>query len=285
MPQRWAGGSLTPPSPALYSHGKSYADLVFLSRWEHTDAWAVTSRFLISKHQQVQILEAAKSLVGIAASDADPAFEGPSSPSLSGGFSEQMDGQSSAPTTPPPDNSDMHMDMDMDDMTFSAASDDEDGARGELSRQFRNDTAHKLTGFGRYMEPSPTPGPNSGEADGDDELSRAVALLSCSYTSSAGWQTGQLPGDVPPVPQMPAHYLVDQASLGRSPFLNSFRSQAPESFTRGPAVVPGSLTRGPAVAGRANSRDVDSRMEDDEDSRSRARSDEEEYGFFGSMDE
>lgn len=274
-----------------------------LCRWEHTPAWAVTSRLLISKHQQVQILEAAKSLVGMTApqsgGDPESAVEEPSSPSLSGGFSEQMDGQSSARTTPPPDtNSELRMDLD-DEMMFSAASDDEDGARGELSRQFRHSTAHKMTGFGRYMEPSPTPGPYSGEAEGDAELSRAVAMLSCSYTSSG--LPGQLPGDLPPVPQVPAHYLLDQASLGRSGFLNSFTSQAPESFTRGQALAPGhgslsyirgqalasgSLTRGAPGFGRSNSRDVDSRMDDDDDdSRSRARSDEEEDGFFGSMDE
>ena len=33
--------------------------------WEHTPHWAVTSKLLISKHQQVQLLEAAKVLVGM----------------------------------------------------------------------------------------------------------------------------------------------------------------------------------------------------------------------------
>ncbi|KAJ4425005.1 hypothetical protein N0V82_000287 [Gnomoniopsis sp. IMI 355080] len=232
-------------------------------KWEHTEAWTYTSRLLISKHQQVQILEAAKLLVEMNTQPTTPpesAFE-PSSPSLSGGFSEQLDGQSSARTTPPPHMDDMHMD----ESNFSMASDDEDDVRGALSRQIRKEDAYGSS-FRRYLEPSPTPGPTSGEAD--DQLAKAVAMLSCSYNSNGGSLTNQLPLDIPPVPMVPAHFL-GQASLGQSPFLNSFPSRAPESFTRG--------ERG---------RNVDTRMEDDDDDmRSRSRSDEDDYGVFGQMEE
>lgn len=211
----------------------------------------------------MQILEAAKLLVEMNTQPTTPpesAFE-PSSPSLSGGFSEQLDGQSSARTTPPPHMDDMHMD----ESNFSMASDDEDDVRGALSRQIRKEDAYGSS-FRRYLEPSPTPGPTSGEAD--DQLAKAVAMLSCSYNSNGGSLTNQLPLDIPPVPMVPAHFL-GQASLGQSPFLNSFPSRAPESFTRG--------ERG---------RNVDTRMEDDDDDmRSRSRSDEEDYGVFGQMEE
>lgn len=192
-----------------------------------------------------------------------------------------MDGQSSARTTPPPQMDD----MDMDEMNFSMASDDEDDSRGALSRQFRNDNgnADLSSSFRRYLEPSPTPAPTSGEAD--DHLAKAVAMLSCSYNSSGGSLTGQLPNDLPPVPPVPVHFL-GQASLGQSPFLNSFPSQAPESFTRGQAfTAPQSFTRGQPFTLGEQGRDVDSRMEeDDDDSRSRSRGDEEECAFFGRME-
>lgn len=259
--------------------------LFILSRWEHTEMWSQTSRLLISKHQQVQILEAAKSLVGISKcipeSYPDSTFE-PSSPSLSGGFSEQLDGQSSARTTPPPQMDEDSSHTEMDEMTYSVASDDEEDARGGLSRQFGNDTARVPPSFHRYLEPSPTPAPIPGEAD--DQLARAM--------QNCGWTGSTLSFDSVPVPpmsgQMPVHFLA-QASLGQSPFLNSFPShQAPESFTRG-SIEPASKSsvRGPrGYRSEEQDRDLDSRMdEDDDDLRSRSRSDEEEDGVFGRMED
>lgn len=96
-------------------------------------------------------------------------------------------------------------------------------------------------------------------------------MLSCSYNSNSGSQAGQMAQDIPEIPPIPAHFL-GQASLGESPFLGSFPAQAPESFTRGDR--------------RGGSEDV--RMEnDDDDMRSRARSDEYDVndGFFGRMEE
>ena len=47
--------------------GKSYKHTSCLHKhlWEHTPEWTVTSRLLISKHQQVQLLEAASILVNM----------------------------------------------------------------------------------------------------------------------------------------------------------------------------------------------------------------------------
>lgn len=145
-------------------------------------------------------------------------------------------------------------------------SDDDEDMRGGLSRSL-----HPLSSDIAYYhrpEPSPTPAPSSmsGEAD---HLAKAVAMLSCSYGSNTGSLTNQLPLDIPPVPPVPVQFL-SHASLGQSPFLNSFPAQAPESFTRGDWR-----------------RCSDVKMEDgdDEDRRSRARSDEEEFGVFGQMEE
>lgn len=130
-------------------------------------------------------------------------------------------------------------------------------------------------GFGyhrQYLEPSPPPTGSSvfGEAD---HLVKGVAMLSCSYNSNHGSQAGQLSQDIPDIPPIPAHFL-GQASLGASPFLNSFPAQAPESFTRGDR--------------RRDSEDVRMENGDDDDyMRSRARSDEYDVndGFFGRMEE
>lgn len=49
------------------SCGKSYKHISSLAKhlWEHTPEWTMTKKLLISKHQQVQLLEAASILVGM----------------------------------------------------------------------------------------------------------------------------------------------------------------------------------------------------------------------------
>src|SRR5436190_7164947 len=80
-----------------------------VGRWEHDPAWAYTSKLLISKHQQVQLLEAATVLVnmnqdsptpseGLRTVDSDRSS---TSPTISG-ISELRDELSSTETTPPP---------------------------------------------------------------------------------------------------------------------------------------------------------------------------------------
>src|SRR5450432_906517 len=78
-------------------------------RWEHTPEWSYTSKLLISKHQQVQLLEAASVLVAMNQDGTTPpesakdfqSDEDSSSPAASGS-SGHRDGLSSADTTPPP---------------------------------------------------------------------------------------------------------------------------------------------------------------------------------------
>ncbi|PGH28319.1 hypothetical protein GX50_08944, partial [[Emmonsia] crescens] len=93
--------------------GKGYKHSSCLTKhmWEHDPAWAYTSKLLISKHQQVQLLEAATVLVNMnpetppSSSDhQQPTGESDrssTSPTASG-ISELRDGISSAETTPPP---------------------------------------------------------------------------------------------------------------------------------------------------------------------------------------
>lgn len=83
-----------------------------------------------------------------------------------------------------------------------------------------------------------------------------------------------LPADAPPVPPVPPRYLDQAASLSSAGFINSFPSRQPESFTRGEL--------------RRDSVDVkmeDSGDDDDFDMLSRGRSDEDDDGVFGRMEE
>lgn len=198
------------------------------------------------------------------------------SPSVSGGSSEQLDGRSSANTTPPPQ-ADALPTTEGSKYLFSPMSSDDDDLRSRPWRSLvsEHSDATSVPGgsvFGGddfHQEHSPPPASFSlsGEAD---YLTKAVAMLSCSYGSNGGSLTSQLPLDIPPVPPVPARFL-SQTSLGQSPFLSSFPCQAPESFTRGDR--------------RRDSEDVRMDDGDDEDMRSRSRSDEEEYGVFGRMEE
>jgi hypothetical protein len=255
---------------------------------------------LISKHQQVQLLEAASVLVAMnntpdaAAAAAAPTTTTPpdsardfisdrdsASPAASG-YSEQPD-RGSADTTPPPQLDAIHA------ANASYRSFGKRYSSGNiLSRSYQTapyassaaGSVPSVSGFGHIRQLSQDQRPTSSgmNATGQDdrELAAAVELLSCSFNSNGGGsRTVHLPADAPPVPPLPAQYL-DQGMLSGTSFINSYPSRAPESFTRG------------------EMRRVDAKMEesgesvmgdDDEDMRSRARSDEDDDGVFGRMEE
>ncbi|KAJ0369652.1 hypothetical protein COL154_002009 [Colletotrichum chrysophilum] len=266
--------------------------------------WSLTSKLLISKHQQVQLLEAASVLLTMnhgkdeadadAATPPDSAKDFPSdqesaSPAASG-YSDER--HSSADTTPPPQ------------LEGFASSD------RSFAKRFSSGS-----GFGRSYQSAPSTNPlvtgsmphdsgisshfrhnsqdqrppSSGRnATGqeDRDLAAAVELLSCSFNSNNGRPVG-VPADAPPVPPLPAQYLDQAASFSSAGFsggfgagfsagfLSSFPSRQPESFTRGEV-------RGADV----KMEDNDSVMDDDDfDRRSRSRSDEDDDGVFGRMEE
>lgn len=211
------------------------------------------------------------------------------SPAASG-YSDQQDPGSSADTTPPPQSEVFNVPG----ASYRSASKRHSSGSG-FSRSYQS--THSLVPASLPNEPyslghsrhvSYERGPSSGGQD-DKDLAAAVELLSCSLGSSNGAAvTSHMVSlsDAPPVPPLPARYL-DQAT---TPFLiGSFPANAPESFTRGDA-------RRRAAAATAAERDVkmeegtetSSVMEDDDDGddmRSRARSDEDDDGVFGRMDE
>lgn len=261
-------------------------------RWEHTPEWSYTSKLLISKHQQVQLLEAASVLVtmnGTEASTTPPdstkgfASDPESASPAASGYSDQAERQSSADTTPPPTSEGLlfggsyrsKRHSSMGGLSRSYQSAPFSGSLAPSSVPYENGFGHSRQYSGEHR-PSSSGINTTGEEDRD--LAAAVELLSCSFGSNSGSRgTVTLPADAPPVPPVPAQYLDHATPLVSASFINSFPSRQPESFTRG-------------VFGREGDVKMDEQMDsgmedDDSDRHSRARSDEDDDGVFGRMEE
>ncbi|KAK3944644.1 hypothetical protein QBC46DRAFT_360960 [Diplogelasinospora grovesii] len=288
------GRKINRPELRCEKCGKGYKHSSCLTKhlWEHTPEWSYTSKLLISKHQQVQLLEAASVLVamnnGVSSTPPESARDASSdrdsaSPAESG-YSDQAD-RSSADTTPPPQPDAIHTGN----PPYRGFSKRYSSGSG-FSRSYQSapsagsfagsvPNASSLGAHFRQLSQDQRPTSSGKNATGQDDrdLAAAVELLSCSFGSTPGSRTVHLSADVPPVPPLPAQYL-DQAVLTGTSFINSFPSRAPESFTRG------EVRRGREDVKMEES--GESVMDDDdEDMRSRARSDEDDDGVFGRMEE
>ncbi|KAI1074344.1 hypothetical protein F5B20DRAFT_586360 [Whalleya microplaca] len=232
--------------------GKGYKHSSCLTKhlWEHTPEWSLTSKLLISKHQQVQLLEAASVLVAMnndadATTPPDSAKDFNSEPEsaspTASGYSEPHDGRSSANTTPPPQPEAFGMANTLAYRTapkrYSNGSSYSRSYQSATSGSFFPMSVPNGNEFSHNRHSSsdrrpPSSGMNNTGQD-DHDLAAAVELLSCSFNSNGGARDARLPDDAPPVPPLPAQYL-DQAAFTSTSFINSFTSgQMPESFTRG----------------------------------------------------
>lgn len=262
-------------------------------RWEHTPEWSYTSKLLISKHQQVQLLEAASVLVAM--NDRPDAANTPpdstrdstseqdsASPEASESYLDEQE-SSSADTTPPP--------LTDGAIVFGSSYTNSFARRHHngISRSYQSAPFSSSIGSGisnglssghfRQLSQDVRPMSSGKNATGqeDRDLAAAVELLSCSFGSTNGSRTVHLPSDVPPVPPLPARYLDD--TLTGVSFINSYPGGAPESFTRG---VPRREIKEDVKMDESGDSVMD---DDDEDMRSRARSDEDDDGVFGRMEE
>ncbi|KAF2020557.1 hypothetical protein BU24DRAFT_2925 [Aaosphaeria arxii CBS 175.79] len=272
--------------------GKGYKHSSCLTKhlWEHTPEWQYTSKLLISKHQQVQLLEAASVLVAM---NADPEVGRDSdhssvSPPASG-TSDMRDDLSSTDTTPPPQ---------IDDHAVGSLPHSHFGNRSTKRYSTNSSSAYSQSyqsaifsdGVGGHFRQwsnvsdrpttSGTSVAGSYHEDENDQadLAAAVGLLSCSYgTPKSGPMS--LPPDVPPVPPLPAKFL-------------SYNNH--DSMTGSTTITAQqSSIRGNYGYGRHESKDVDmdddSSADDDDyrraNSRSRGRVDDEDDGVFGRMEE
>ncbi|KAI2282725.1 hypothetical protein LOZ03_006820, partial [Ophidiomyces ophidiicola] len=180
----------------------------FPHRWEHDPAWAYTSKLLISKHQQVQLLEAATVLVNMNQAPSDAVHSADSdrssaSPTASG-ISELRDELSSTETTPPP----MGDDPPADRYPVSSA----------FSRSFHSVPSSSVAGSAPSYSPArshfrhssidtrpSTADTTTGVLD-DDEAGLAAAIELCNFGTPRSAAVA-MPADVPPVPPLPARYL------------------------------------------------------------------------------
>jgi len=274
--------------------GKGYKHSSCLSKhlWEHTPEWSLTSKLLISKHQQVQLLEAASVLLHMTQNGSTPpdsakdsqSDQDSASPAASGS-SEQRDGTSSAETTPPP-----HSDMYNAYSTGSYTGQHKRYSSGHsFSRSYQSaPSANHLnagsvpgaSGFGHFRQASQERRPlSSGISHNqeDDGLAAAVELLSCSFGSTGTSRSipVTLPEDAPPVPHIPARYLSQNFS--GSTLTPSHQPRQAESYTRHQIHHDGDIKM----------EESEESVADDEeyDRRSRGRSDEDEEGVFGRMEE
>ncbi|KAJ5997005.1 hypothetical protein N7499_006679 [Penicillium canescens] len=204
--------------------GKGYKHGSCLSKhmWEHDPAWAVTSKLLISKHQQVQLLEAASVLVTMNHDDPpDEAAElaeleselSSGSPDAS---SEVRDGISSAETTPPPMDEEEDDDFEMSGVPAHWAKRPSVSNASGFSRSYQsipsssyNESAPLHSpAFSHFRHSSIDTRPSTADTrlHEDDEADLAAAIGLCNFGTPRTGPVSMTP-DVPPVPPLPARYL------------------------------------------------------------------------------
>ena len=204
-----------------------------ITRWEHTPEWAYTSKLLISKHQQVQLLEAASVLVGMNQSGPEvlnaekphDSDHSSASPVPSGSSEAQDDYISSAETTPPPTTEAMYNGD-----SFRTARPNRHSrmsSSSAFSRSYQSapsssfpKNSHVVMGssYGRSRSPGHRRRPSSSSygspsypAVDEDTASLAAAVELVNF-GTPNSQPVHLPADVPPVPPLPARYAVEHSS-------------------------------------------------------------------------
>ncbi|KAL8704211.1 MAG: hypothetical protein Q9201_002629 [Fulgogasparrea decipioides] len=263
--------------------------------WEHTPEWSYTSKLLISKHQQVQLLEAASVLVGMNQDNSMPpdtakTFESDhssASPDISA-TSEHHD-ISSAETTPPPVNEPVYAQDNFSTVREKRHS----GASSAFSRSYQSaPSSSYLAGsvtsssYGQQYPGQRRPS-TSGVASAshlpidEDEAGLAAAVQSlCSFGTP---RTGpvHLPPGVPPVPPLPAQYM------GQNTNRLSANIMTPTLHDYGLPPTASQRTSNERGSKNMERRTAYQNDEDDNDQfpMHQIRSDDDEEGVFGRMDE
>ncbi|OJD23845.1 hypothetical protein ACJ73_04804 [Blastomyces percursus] len=224
--------------------GKGYKHSSCLTKhmWEHDPAWAYTSKLLISKHQQVQLLEAAAVLVNMNPETPVSSFDqqqrtgesdrSSASPTASG-ISELRDSISSAETTPPPTGEEGIFSTTTPAKppppgTYSSPhnrnhslSHNHRFSANSFSRSFQSVPSSSYTGSAPTFSPSHShfrqsstdTRPSTAETGGlldDDEAGLAAAIELCHFGTPRSGPVPMSP-DIPPVPPLPARFLGSQS--------------------------------------------------------------------------
>lgn len=197
-----------------------------LPRWEHDPAWAITSKLLISKHQQVQLLEAASVLCNINAeanaemehSVVDPSETSSVSPEYSSSEIENHDELSSVETTPPPMSEGYPV---PESKRYSASS-------NGLSRSYRSVRSSSYADS--VVSPGFPPQSLSGVSDfrpttsGTDDGALAAATAGLNFSSTPRTRPSLTGSDVPPVPPLPQQYQSFNSKSSDSTLTNVYNS-------------------------------------------------------------
>ncbi|KAI4273096.1 MAG: hypothetical protein LQ337_004859 [Flavoplaca oasis] len=276
--------------------GKGYKHSSCLTKhlWEHTPEWSYTSKLLISKHQQVQLLEAASVLVGMNQDDPIPpdtaktieSDQSSASPDISATSELHDDEISSAETTPPPMNEPLYFQ----DSFTTVRTKRNSGTSSAFSRSYQSAPSSSFlagsipsSSYGQQhsnqRRPS-TSGVASATVD-DDEASLAAAVQSlCSFGTPRSGPV-HLPADVPPVPPLPAQYASHNA------IRLSANLMTPTPFEFGLPPVATQRTSNERGSRPVSSHKPYYNDEDDTDqlSKNNNRNDDDEDGVFGRMDE
>jgi hypothetical protein len=258
-----------------------------LLSWEHTPEWQFTSKLLISKHQQVQLLEAASVLVAMNQENESGSEHSVSPPAS--GSSDLRDDLSSTDTTPPPQMDDHVGSFPRSHYGNRSSKRYSTNSSSAYSQSYQSAIFSDHGNSGHYRQwsnvsdrptTSGTSVAGSYHEDENDQadLAAAVGLLSCSYGTPKSGPVS-LPPDVPPVPPLPAKFLGMSTSTSIS---GSTAITAQQSSLRGTSYA----------YGRHEAKDVDMDLESlaDEDSyrnsHSRSRGhDDDDDGIFGRMEE
>lgn len=206
-----------------------FSNLTFVGnfRWEHDPAWSITSKLLISKHQQVQLLEAATVLVNMnideETTEQSPDAESEFSSASPGASSELRDGVSSAETTPPPMDEQEEEDDDFEMSGVPANWTKRPSISHAFSRSYQSIPSSSFNGsaplhspaFSHFRKSSIDTRPSTADTrlHEDDEADLAAAIGLCNFGTP---RTGpvSMASDVPPVPPLPARYLDSSSHSG-----------------------------------------------------------------------
>lgn len=188
-------------------------------RWEHTPEWSLTSKLLISKHQQVQLLEAASVLVNMnqdAPAQNESAIqesEASDSPPASGSSDPLEDDGSSRTSTP--------SQLEEQPAHWKTAefkgSQHQNNYTSAYSRSYHSTTGNSVAASSApnessdmyyYRQSSKNRRPSTAshpESEDYDLTAAAESLVSCSLGTPRN-APATLPPDVPPVPPLPAKF-------------------------------------------------------------------------------
>jgi hypothetical protein len=268
--------------------------------WEHTPQWSVTSKLLISKHQQVQLLEAASVLVtmnqdllvpGESAKAIDSDQSSPSPPASGSSDLPDDDDVSSVETTPPPLSEQVDFRGDAEIRDQKRYSDNS----SMFSRSYQSAPSGSIAAssvptaasYGSFHHLSYQRRPSSsgittlgGAAAQEEEAALAAAVELCNFNGTP--RTGPLHlDDIPPVPPLPARY----ASHNANRTINGLGYPGMQDLG-----VPPTLSQRLSDEREVKMHDTQARHGDDDEyydqrSVSRGRSDEDDDGVFGRMEE